>query len=360
MRPLRVTLVADTFPPQRDDRACTVRHTADELIDRGHLVQIVTASPGVATFRGAPVLRITGFRQRGSRIAAALAAFRPDLMHATSPDLFGRKALKQALLADLPTIVTEQSPVPSFLPGSYVEQVIGRAGRLLVTSVWAQRQLAERGILAHVWQPGADLVAFRPGLRDDKLHRHWSRADKIDGPRVVVGYVGGLHKRHGVRRLAELAHHRDLRVVVIGAGPQDGWLRDRLPDAKFLAPLSTGDLGTAIASLDVLAHPGKRQTCGHALRAAAASGIPAVAPGCAAAPEVVDDRITGLLFDADHSGGLAEATIRLIDPALRAELGRGARSRAELRDWSVAGTELVEIHYPEVLSARRRTSALAS
>lgn len=347
----RVALVADTFPPHRDDRALTARHTVDRLIDLGAEVEIVTASPGMATYRGAHVHRITGHRHRGSRIAGVIESFAPDLMHAISPEEFGRKALKQALRSDLPTVVLEQKPVPGYLPASYVEQVIGRADRYLVSAPWSASLLAERGIRAHVWEPGVDTDAFAPRLRDTHLHREWAAAGAESA--LVVGVVGGLHKRHGVRRLAELAEVTGARLIVIGSGPQAAWLGDRLPRAKFLAPMTSGDLGTAIASLDLLVDPSPQRTCGHALRAAAASGIPVVAPRVGGAAEVVVADQTGLLYELGEPGALAQAVSRLQEAGLRARLGAAARARIERRDWHRAVDELLAEHYPAARARRR-------
>ncbi len=357
---MRVALVTDTFSSARDDRTITVRQIVDHLIETGHTVQVLTATPGVATYRGVSIHRITGVRKRGARIAEALDRFQPDLMHATTPDVFGRKALKQALRVNLPTLVVEQSPLPNYLPARYVEQVIARADRYLVTSAWVRDQLLDRGIRAHLWQPGVDSQAFDPSLRDEKLHAHWARTDKAAGPLLVVGYVGGLHKRNGVRRLADLAAQPGVRLVLIGAGPQLGWLQQNLPFAKFLEPMSTGDLGTAIASLDVLAHPGKKQTCGHSLRAAAASGVPALGPNRGSAAEIIRAGKTGLLFDVSNEAGFAQAVEQLTDPALRATLGAAALDLAAQRDWPTATSELIDFHYPAVLAARHAVEPLAS
>jgi len=352
VKPTRIALVADTFAPHRDDRALTVRHIADRLIDLGCDVEILTASPGTETYRGAPVHRLTGHRHRGRRIAEVMGAFEPDVMQVISPDELGRKALKQALRSDTPTVVLEQEPVPGYLPAAYVEQVIGRADRYLVTAPWSARLLAERGIRAQVWEPGVDTDAFAPRLRDAPLHRQWAGQDAEGRAGLVVGYVGGLHKRHGVRRLAELADVAGARLIVVGTGPQAAWLGDRLPGAKFLAPMTTGDLGTAIASLDVLVDPSPQRTCGHALRAAAACGIPVVAPRHGAGAEIVDDGLTGLLYDAGDPGALARAVIALGEPALRVRLGTAARARIVRRDWHTAVDELLAEHYQAARSRR--------
>jgi phosphatidylinositol alpha 1,6-mannosyltransferase len=355
VKPTRIALVSDTFAPHRDDRALTARHIADRLIDLGCDVEILTASPGTPTYRGAPVHRIAGHRHRGRRIAEVMRDFAPDLMQAISPDEFGRKALKQALRSDTPTVVLEQEPVPSYLPASYVEQVIGRADRYLVSAPWSVRLLAERGIRAYVWEPGVDTDAFAPRLRDGHLHRQWAGGGADGQAGLVVGYVGGLHKRHGVRRLAELADVAGVRLIVVGTGPQAAWLGDRLPRAKFLAPMTSGDLGTAIASLDVLVDPSPQRTCGHALRAAAACGIPVVASRHGAAAEIVDDGGTGLLYDPGEPGALGRAVAALGEPAVRVRLGTAARARVERRDWTRAVDELLAEHYQAARSRRGLT-----
>ena len=352
MKSARIALVADTFAPHRDDRALTARHIADSLIDRGCGVEILTAAPGTATYRGASVHRIIGHRHRGRRIAEALRGFAPDLLHAISPEEFGRKALKQALRSGTPTVVLEQEPVPGYLPASYVEQVIARADRYLVSARWSGDLLAERGIRGHLWPPGVDTDAFDPRLRDNHLHSQWAGVDADGKTELVVGYVGGLHKRHEVRRLEELADLAGVRLIVVGSGPQAAWLGDRLPRAKFLAPMTSGDLGTAIASLDVLVDPSQQRTCGHALRAAAACGIPVIAPRHGAAAEIVADGQTGLLYDPGEPGALGGAVTALGEPALRARLGAAARARIERRDWHSAVDELLGEHYPAARARR--------
>jgi phosphatidylinositol alpha 1,6-mannosyltransferase len=173
---------------------------------------------------------------------------------------------------------------------------------------------------------------------------------------VVVGYVGSLHKRNGVRRLPELTQIPGVRLVVIGDGPQKSWLRAHLPGAKFLSAMERGELAIAIASLDVLVHPGALETDCHVLREAAASSVPVVAPEAGGAPEVVRHDGTGLLYDPTEDDGLRRAVAVLTgDEAQRAVLGGQARAATEARDWTVAADELIEVHYAAL---SRSTSAV--
>jgi phosphatidylinositol alpha 1,6-mannosyltransferase len=155
----------------------------------------------------------------------------------------------------------------------------------------------------------------------------------------VVGYVGSLHKRHGVRRLSELAAVPGIRPVIIGDGPQRGWLESRLPDAKFTGALQTGDLTVALPTLDVLVHPGEHETCSHVLREAAASAVPVVAPRGGGAPDVVRHLETGLLYDPTDQKDFVRAVESVVADRHRALLGRRARELST-RTWADAVAEL--------------------
>ncbi len=275
---MRIALVTETFYPAVDSTTTTLKATADRLVDLGHTVRIIAPGPGLASYRGCDVVRVRPLEPTGNQVRAAIDAFEPDLVHAASPRFVGRKALKHAARTGVPSVVVEQSPVFDLAADYWRAKVAERADKVLVTSTWMVDRAAELGVDADLWTPGIDPRAFSPTLRDPWLRDSWSRARSKEGPLVVVGYVGGLRKRNGVRRLADLAAVPGIRVVVIGEGPERDWLGKRLPDARFTGPLQTGDLTIALPTLDLLVHPGAHETCCHVLREAAASGIPTVAP----------------------------------------------------------------------------------
>ena len=355
--PLRVALVTDAFLPVRDERTTTVRQVADRLIDTGHQVRILAPGPGLTSYRGAPVTRIGTWARLGHQLRTALEEQRPDLVHVTSPDTVGRSALKQARRLELPTVVVEQAAVPRFAPDYWREGVAERADRLVVTSRWMRDVLVDQDLVAHLWEPGVDTDAFHPRLRSDELHGRWSRAGSPDGPDVVVGYAGPLHKRHGVRRLRHLAGLRGVRLVVIGDGPQRGWLSTHVPGAVVLPAMGTGDLGVALASLDVFVHPGRKETCAHALRAASASGVPVVAHRAGGALDVVRHLETGLFSDTPDGEGLRLAVRAVAGDRHRVLLGRAGRWHAEHRGWPQAVDELVRQHYLAAIAIRAESRA---
>ncbi len=340
---MRIALVTETFYPAVDGTTTTLKAVADRLVDTGHSVRIIAPAPGLTSYRGCDVVRVRPLEPVGAQVRVALDDFAPDLVHVTSPGSLGRKALKHAQRHGLRSLVVEQSAVLDQTADYWRAKVAARADRVLVTSSWMLDRAAELGVEAHLWRPGVDTAAFTPGLRDEWLHSSWARARSRSTPLVVVGFVGSLHKHHGVRRLAELAAVPGIRPVVIGDGPQRGWLEERLPDAKFTGTLSTGDLTVALPSLDVLVHPGEHETCSHALREAGASGVPAVAPRSGGATDVVRSLETGLLHDPGDARAFRRAVEAVVGDRHRALLGQRARELATERTWTDAVDELVTV-----------------
>ena len=355
MPPQRIALVTESFYPATDGTTTTVKNVADRLIDSGHELLIIAPGPGLTSYRRSPVARIRPLDKPGGQVRDALAQFAPDLVHVTSPGTLGRKALKYARRLDVATLTVQQSVVNELTADYWLRKVADRSDRLVVTCRWMQTRLADLGVpAAPLWTPGVGTAAFGPQLRDDWLHGKWARTRSEKGPFAVVGYVGSLHKRNGVRRLAEAAQVPGVRLVVIGDGPQKAWLKAHVPDAKFVGPLERGELATAMASLDLLLHPGTEETCCHALREAAASAVPVVAPAAGGTVDVVRHRETGLLYDPAEERGLRRAVALLAgDADHRATLGARARELITARDWTDAADELISLHYPATVARHR-------
>lgn len=336
---MRIALVTeDWFSPGCDTTAMTtLKAVAHRLIDLGHVVRIVAPGPGQTRYRTSTVVRVSPLAKPGAQVRQALTAFGPDLVHVTDPGRLGRKALQHARATDVRTLVVQQSPVEDV--EEWAARVLGSTDDLVVTTAWVQRDLARHGVPADVWRPGVDSNAFTPALRDPWLHGRWGR----DG-RVVVGYAGPLTRSRDVRDLAALAQLPGIRPVLIGDGPQRRWLADRLPGVRMTGPLGTGDLAVALASLDVFVAPHRLGTCCHELRAAAASGVPVVAPRSGGAAEVVRGLEDGVLYDPASPTGLVEAVASLVADPQRALLGERGRAHALERDWTAAVDELVAGH----------------
>ncbi len=341
---MRIALVSESFYPAVDGTTTTLRAVADRLVDTGHQVLVVAPGPGLPTYRGCRVVRVSK-PGRSEQVRVALTEFRPDLVHTTSPAGLGRRAVKHAQAMAVPVLQVQQTPVPDLGADYWRATTAARADRVVVTARWMRRRLADLGVPATLWTPGVDHHTFTPELRDPAVRRNWARHGE-----VLVGYVGALRNRHDVRRLAEVDALPGTRLVVVGEGAQEGWLRDRVPTGKFVGPLATGALALAVANLDVMLHPGLEETCCHPLREAAASGVPVVAPAAGGAPDVVRPLETGLLHDPEDPRAMLRALGAVVGDSRRELLGQHARTLAEERSWADAVDELVQRHYLPLLA----------
>lgn len=343
---MRIVLVSESFYPAVDGTTTTVRAVADRLVDTGHQVLVVAPGPGVASYRGSRIARIEK-PGRSQQVLAGIADFGADLVHVASPGAVGRRALKHARALQVPTLLVQQTPVGDLGADYWSSSLARRADQVLVTARWMRSRLAGLGVEARLWSPGVDTGTFTPVLRDPAVRGNWASRGE-----VLVGYVGSLRNRHDVRRLAEIDAVAGTRLVVVGDGPQRRWLETRLPRARFLGPLDSGVLAGTLANLDVLVHPGLNETCCHALREAAASGLPVVAPAVGGATDVVRPMESGLLYDPRDAYGLVRALGHLVADRQRALLGEHGRMMAEWRSWADAVDELVADHYLPLVSTR--------
>jgi glycosyltransferase involved in cell wall biosynthesis len=97
-----------------------------------------------------------------------------------------------------------------------------------------------------------------------------------------IGYVGRLTPEKNVRSLARLEKDllakglRDFRIVLIGQGAEEKWLRENMQHAEFSGWLTGNDLSRAYANMDAFVFPSETDTFGLAVLEALASGVPAV------------------------------------------------------------------------------------
>jgi len=225
-----------------------------------------------------------------------------------------------------------------------------RADRVFVITEALRRLMIERGV------PGEKLVVlpngvhadrFEPRPRDAELEAELGVAGK-----AVIGYAGGLVDYEGLELLLEAVallreRRSDFHVVVVGDGHHESQLHD------LSARLGLGDLVTFtgrvpheevaryLSLFDVAPFPRLPLPVCEAISPikpfeSMAMGRAVLVSSVAALTEIVEDGVTGLVFDKGCATRLAEQLERLVDsPSLRASLGEAARAWVSAeRDWS--------------------------
>lgn len=368
--------MSESFLPQVNGVANSVRHVTEHLARAGHDVMVVAPGPGPDRHGDVPVVRVRSVGLPGYRsfplglpdaaVERAVADFDPDVVHLASPIVVGAAGLRAAIRHGVPTVAVYQTDVAGFsrqygvrvesLIERWVARIHRRADRTLVPSTTSLRQLEEMGAPdLHVWRRGVSLDLFGPERRDAGLHAAWAGPDDD----VVVGYVGRLAPEKQVRRLAELADVPGTRLVVVGDGPEREWLERRIPDAVFTGQLGGSELARTFASLDVFVHPGTRETFCQTVQEAQASGAAVVAAAAGGPLDLVDHGRTGLLFDSEDPLSLRRAVVAAVrDRELRDRLAAYARTDVQGRTWASLVDALVG-HYRAVLPSSGAQRAIA-
>jgi phosphatidylinositol alpha 1,6-mannosyltransferase len=371
---VRVAIVAESFLPQVNGVTNSVlrvlehlRLHGDEALvlapdsDDGIVPPFVASAPvvelGSVGLPGYPDVRVVVGQK--ARIERTLAAFGPDVVHLASPFALGWRGMLAAESLGLPTVAVYQTEVPGYaahygvphlenLLWRRVRNVHERADVTLAPSTATVERLRARGVpRVRLWGRGVDTEQFRPSARDEA----W-RAEVGAGRRRLVGYVGRLAVEKRVETLAALADLPDVRLVVVGDGPERATLHQLLPDAHFTGTLHGADLARALASLDVFVHPGELETFGQTLQEALASGVPVVAPAVGGPLDIVQQSHTGWLYPPGDSARMREHVLDLLgDDRKRRAFGVAARQWASGRSWGDVCDELVG-HYDDVIRER--------
>jgi len=254
---------------------------ASRLVSRAHRPRVVVREANTLT--AALAFRPRAFRA-ASRLAVRLAYPRADAIIAVSEG--AAVDLARVLGAAGQRIVT--IPNPAILPGA--------AGR-------------ERGPVAHRW------LGEPPGARDA----------------AVVVAAGRLVRKKGFDVLLEATararRRRELRVVILGEGPERGALESRV------AALGLGDVVALpgfvddplawFARADLFVLSSFTEGMPNAMLQAMAAGCPVVATDCPSGPrEVLEDGRWGVLVPPGDAVALADAIV--------AELG-SPRPRSDSR-----------------------------
>lgn len=376
---MRIALIAETFSPAVNGVVNSVRQVADQLAARGH--RPVVVAPSGETYRSAcgaeievvrvPSMPVPGYRnlavaRPGADLLPILRDLAPDVVHLASPAVLGWSAVQAANELGRPSVAVFQTdlaafarryhfPMSSRVVWAQLRRIHNAADLTLAPSSATAYRLRRHGIeRVAMWTRGVDGVLFHPQRRD-----HAWRAE-LAGDRLLVGFVGRLAPEKRVELLEPTSHLDGVRLVVVGDGPRRRPLQRAMPEAAFTGQLTGPQLGAAMASLDVLVHPGADETFCQVVQEALCAGVPVVATASGGPLDLVRHGDTGLLWAGEDPDVLAAQVASLRDDrALLAQMSARARPSVVGRTWARVTDDLLA-HYGQVLRASRFEDRRAS
>ena len=379
---LRVALFSGNYNYVRDGANQALNRLVGYLQREGATVRVY--APKVANPAFASMGKLVGvpsipFPGRGEyrfplalspRVRRDLRDFAPQVVHVSSPDLVGHRAVSWARGRKVPVLAsvhTRFETYPRYYNMAWAEPLLEamlrrfyrRCDALVAPSesmaqvLRAQRMNYDIGI----WSRGVDRTVFNPQRRD----REWRRALGIADDAVAIGFLGRLVMEKGLDVFADsiddlarrgIAH----KVLVIGEGPAREWFEARLPGAVFAGFQSGPDLARAVASMDVLFNPSVTETFGNVTLEAMACGVPVVAAAATGSQSLVDDRGNGRLIAPGAIHAFAEALRGyILDPALRARHGAAGEARAADFSWDAINQTVADT-YLRLIRQKARAS----
>lgn len=350
---MKFEIVTDTYFPDVNGVAMTLRRLADGLRHRGHEVHVIRTGveSGPAETLAASI-PLPGYREvrvglpKPFKLRARWAKDRPDAVYVATESPLGKSALKAANALGIPVATGFHTNFHEYVSRygmgrlgpvamAYLRDFHKRANRTLTPSPEMAALLAGEGLeRVHLLGRGVDTGLFSPARRCQSLRSIWGAR-----PAAPVALVVGRVAAEKNLELAVAAFERmraacpDLRCVVVGDGPLREKLEARHRWIMFTGVRTGGELAACYASADVLLFPSETETFGNVLLEGMASGLVTVSYDYAAAALHVRHGENGLKAPK----GDPEAFVRLAVEALGRHPGdplrAAARESAEMLGW---------------------------
>ena len=309
-------------------------------------------------YRGRPVPLLREMRLMRlleGRIETAIAAWRPELIHAHSPLLVGFPALRAARRHGLPLVyevrdLWENASVdrgkfaynsPFYrLARDQETRLLRQADAVVTICEKLREELAPRAgrpEKVHLVGNGVDAGGFVPLAADPEARREW----RLEGKRVL-GYVGTFQPYEGLDTLIAalprlLAREPKAHLLITGSGGQEPQLRAMAREMgldahiTFTGRVPHSRVKTIYALADLMVYP-RLLTRTTALTTplkpleAMAMARPVLVSDVPAMQELVQPEVTGLTFRAGDTDHLAARCAELLTAPERCrELGMRAR-----------------------------------
>ena len=360
MSDLRVALFSGNYNYVRDGANQALNRLVDFLLRQGAQVRVYSPTTDTPAFEPAgelislPSVPIPGRAEYqfstglGERIKGNLAEFDPHILHISSPDIAGHRALTWARDRGTPVLAsvhTRFETYPRYYGLGFTEPMLvallrrfyHRCDAIVAPSASMIDELREQGMNCDIgtWSRGVDRSVFSPASRD----LEWRRSLGIGDEEMAVGFLGRLVLEKGIDIFAEtMVELRERgaphKVLVIGEGPAKDFFEEKVPDACFVGFQQGKDLGRAVASMDVLLNPSVTETFGNVTLEAMASGVPVVAADATGASSLVMQGETGYLVPPREVNAYADKLAEYAaNPTLRKGHGVAGAKRADTFDW---------------------------
>jgi len=379
---MRVALFTGNYNYVREGANQALNRLVGHLEARGHAVRVYSPVTDTPAFEPTgtliPVPSITLPVRSEFQLALGIpkhirrdvAAFAPDIVHVSTPDILGTRAQTMAKAMGVPVVASLHTLFETYVEHyglrwlrptveAHLRRFYRRSDHVLVPTPALRDAMHADGIArVGIWSRGIDRDRFSPARRDPE----WRRAQGFGDDDIVILFFGRLVIEKGVdifvatMKALEARYGERVRALVVGAGPAEARFAG-LSGAVLTGHLDGDDLARAVASADIFLTPSTTESFGNVTLEAMAAGLAVVSADAPSSRSLIDPGRTGLLCAATDIAAYADAIATLIDArAERSHMAAAAREASVAYTWDAASSA-VETAYVQTLSSNARQAA---
>ncbi|WP_339486339.1 glycosyltransferase family 4 protein [Pseudomonas sp. EL_65y_Pfl2_R95] len=375
---LYIALVTETFTPEINGVANTLERLVNGLRERGHHLQLVRPRQSsdlerrndehLVLTRGWPLPGYAGLQWGQSarnKLFSRWRKQRPDVLYIATEGPLGWSALSAAKRLNIPVVSGFHTNFQQY-SGHYGAAILTRlitnylrwfhnSSRMTLAPSISQKIELERRNFERVelLSRGVDSQLFNPAKRSDALRQQWGLGESD----TAVIHVGRLAAEKNLlllcdtfKALQQQYPQRNLKLILVGDGPQRSELHAQLPEAIFCGVQRGEQLAAHYASGDLFVFPSLSETFGNVVLEALASGLGVVAYDQAAASQHIRHGHNGALAMPQDQQGFIEAACWLLeDPESLRRVRLNGRQHAARQGWA-AIVDLFEAHLRRALA----------
>ena len=379
---LRVALFSGNYNYVRDGANQALNRLVGYLLRQGVQVRVYSptvehpAFPATGDVVDVPAVPIPGRQEYRfplwltPRLKRDLEAFNPNVVHVSSPDIVGHRAVSWARRRKVAVVASVHTRFDTYLAYYHLQALEPLARGLMrrfyhrcevvlapaeSTAAILRAQRMNRDIA--MWTRGIDREQFNPERRD----MAWRRSLGIADDEMVIAFLGRVVMEKGLDVFADAIHALEPlglrhRVLVIGEGPARPWFAEQLRNAIFLGEQTGADLARALASSDLLLNPSVTEAFGNVTLEAMACALPVLAAESSGATNIVRPGRTGTLVDGSEPEEFAAALAGYArDPELRRRHGDAGLEHAQTMDWDTINSAVIRAYKHAIVKRKRLT-----
>ncbi|WP_209123945.1 glycosyltransferase family 1 protein [Alkalihalobacillus sp. BA299] len=383
---MKIALFTDTFTPQVNGVARTLQRLVHHFEHRSVPYQLFVPetiqqsdvySHHIHSFFSLPFFLYPECRMalpNPFTIRQQMDAFKPDLIHITTPFNIGLSGLHYGKKQNIPMVGSYHTHFDHYLKyykltfmsewlWRFMKWFYSHFNKTFVPSQETKTHLARRGFTnIELWTRGVDCFQFSPKQKDDSLYKRFNIQKKY-----VLLYVGRMAPEKDLDTLKLVMQQlpeelrNEVHWIYVGDGPLFQEYKEHFTEnITFTGYLAGSELSSIYALADLFVFPSTTETFGNVVLEALASGTPAIVANEGGVTEIVNHEQTGMICEAKNPQAFISSIEKLLsDDILRLQMSYEARKYARSQSWEAIFDNLL-IQYEKAYEMSRSHMKLAS